>query len=241
MVNIPLEEIALNKLNNGQSGYFHLQILDKIRTWINKGYLKEGEELPSERELAAMFGVSRQPVNQAIKTLEYLGIVKSFRGQGVVVKKFDIQQLMCYTDFIKLDPERGLADLHEAREVIEIQAAKLAALRRLPEDLERIQAAMQAMEEGLAKKNFTPSDSVKFHDEVILASHNGIFKDINFLLSRIFGLTRSESLKNDAQRKRAIQQHRLIYQAIFEQDAGAAGEHMHTHLNEVWHSISHVE
>lgn len=238
MVNIPQDEMALNRLNDGQSNTFYIQILDKIRTWISKGYLKEGEELPSERELASMFGVSRQPVNQAIKTLEYLGVVQSYRGRGVVVKNFDIQQLMRYTDLIQLDTIHGLSDLHEAREAIEIQSAKLAALRRLPEDLERLEDSLTAMDKSIAKKKFVPGTSVQFHSAIILASHNVIFKDINLLLGRLLGATRPESLRDEEQQRLALEQHRKIYEAIRSQDEISASEHMRKHLSEVWHSIS---
>lgn len=238
MVNIPQDEIALNKLNDGRSNSFHIQILDKIRTWIRKGYLQEGEELPSERELASMFGVSRQPVNQAIKTLEYLGVVQSYRGRGVVIKNLDLQQLMRYTDFIQLDSRHGLSDLQEAREAIEIQSAKLAALRRLPEDLQRIEDTLTAMEKSIAKKKFVPETSVQFHSAVILASHNNIFKDINMLLSKLLGATRPGALRDEKQQRLALEQHHKIYEAIRNQDEEAASEHMHKHLCEVWHSVS---
>lgn len=238
MVNIPQEEMALNRLNDGQSSTFYIQILDKLRTWISRGYLQDGEELPSERELASMFGVSRQPVNQAIKTLEYLGVVQSYRGRGVVVKNIDIQQLMRYTDFIQLDSTHGLSDLHETRVAIEIQAAKLAALRRSPEDLGRLEASLMAMDKSIVKKKFVPDTSIQFHSAIILASHNFIFKDINILLGRLLGATRHGSLRDEVQQLMALEQHRNIFEAIRSQDEEAAGEHMRRHLSEFGHSSS---
>ncbi len=238
MVNIPPEETALNTLGGGQSASFYIQILDKIRDWIRRGVIREGEELPSERELAELFGVSRQPVNQAIKTLEYLGVVQSYRGRGVVVKNIDLEQVLRQTEFIQLDSKQGRSDLHETREALEVQAAKLAAVRRTPGDLERLEEALQAMRESIRRKNYAPATSVNFHTAIVMASHNMILRDLNLLLSRLLGETRSESLRNKAHQDLLLRQHQLIFEAIRDQDAEAAGARMEDHLNEVWHSLS---
>ncbi len=81
---IPPEEQELNKLMDKSSEVLYAQIVERIRVWIIKGYLKEGDTLPSERELAQMFDVSRMPVSQALKILEFLGVVQHIRGKAFV-------------------------------------------------------------------------------------------------------------------------------------------------------------
>ena len=56
---------SLNKINEGNSLYH--QVVENIRTLVLEGKLKPGEKLPSERELAEMYGVSRVPVREAIE------------------------------------------------------------------------------------------------------------------------------------------------------------------------------
>lgn len=238
MVDIPPEEAVLNTLGGGQSASFYFQIMDKIRGWIRRGLIREGEELPSERELAELFGVSRQPVGQALKTLEYLGVVRSYRGRGMVVKNIDLEQVLRHTEFIQLDSEQGRSDLHETREALEVQAAKLAAARRTPEDLERLAAALKAMEDSIRHKKYVPETSVQFHTAIVLASHNLILRDLDLLLGRLLGETRPESLRNETQRALSLRQHQLIFEAIRDQDQDAAGARMLEHLGEVWHSLS---
>ena len=75
------------------------QIVGHIRNWIRSGRFREGDALPSERELAATFNVSRVPVREALKILEFLGVVHYVRGRGVRVKKMRISDLLGNLEF----------------------------------------------------------------------------------------------------------------------------------------------
>ncbi|HWR31396.1 MAG TPA: winged helix-turn-helix domain-containing protein, partial [Negativicutes bacterium] len=75
----------INRDGNNETDALYMQIVERIRQWILKGQLKDGDLLPSERDLAQMFDVSRVPVREALKVLEFLGAVKHVRGKGVYV------------------------------------------------------------------------------------------------------------------------------------------------------------
>ena len=108
---LPAEEKELNKLADKNSEALYIQIIGRIRMWIIKGHLKEGDALPSERVLAEMFDVSRMPVSQALRILEFLGVVQHIRGKGVCVKKIDIHHILNNIGFLMLDPQRGLHEM----------------------------------------------------------------------------------------------------------------------------------
>ena len=57
-------------------------VADRLKTFILEGDLKPGDRLPTEAELATRFGVSRPSLREAIKSLEFLGIVEARRGRG---------------------------------------------------------------------------------------------------------------------------------------------------------------
>jgi len=161
---IPPEEQELNKLMDKSSEMLYTQIVERIRMWIIKGYLKEGDTLPSERDLAQMFDVSRMPVSQALKILEFLGVVQHVRGKGVCVKKIDMHQLLNNIGFLMLDPQRGLPDLFEARRAIEVHAAKLASQRRTKADLDAMEDALlgDGTQYCYAKKRGQSFDAISF-------------------------------------------------------------------------------
>ena len=68
------------------SRYYEI-IIDDIKSMILRGELKQGDRVPSERELAEKFNVSRVPIREALKILEYMGIIDSTQGDGTYVAK----------------------------------------------------------------------------------------------------------------------------------------------------------
>ena len=127
MITIPEDCRKLNKGSDENSNVLYIQVLEKIRLWILKGYIKEGEYLPSEREIAALFDVSRMPVTQALKILEFLGVVRFIRGKGFCVKSINLHNIIKCIGFMVMSEENDITDIQEAREGIEVQAASLAA------------------------------------------------------------------------------------------------------------------
>ncbi|TWH51801.1 DNA-binding FadR family transcriptional regulator [Sporomusa sp. KB1] len=232
MFRFPQEEQEL-KLSDKNSEVLYSQIVERIRMWIMKGYIKEGEVLPSERELAQFFNVSRMPVSQAIKILEFLGVVKYIRGKGVCVQQIDIKHLLNNIGFLVLDPQSGLKDLLEAREAIEIQAVRLAAQRRTKEDLDVMEDALLEMERNITMKKEVSNASIRFHSAIILASGNDVIVKINEFLMALLLFSRQKSLREITQQDIALRQHKRIFQAIKNQDVNEAVCMMLEHLREL--------
>ncbi|WP_371377472.1 FadR/GntR family transcriptional regulator [Sporomusa aerivorans] len=232
MLSIPQEEQELNKLT-GNSEMLYAQIVERIRMWIMKGYIKEGEALPSERELAQLFNVSRMPVSQAIKILEFLGVVKYIRGKGVCVQQIDIKHLLNNIGFLVLNPQSGLKDLLEAREAIELQAVRLAAQRRTKNDLDMMEDALLEMERNITMKKDVSNASIRFHTAIIVAAGNDVIVKVNEFLMALLLFSRQKSLREIAQQDIALCSHKRIYQAIKEQNADEAVREMLEHLREL--------
>ena len=77
-----MEEKKVSKTGNK---YYEV-ILDWFRQQILSGQMKEGDTIPSERELAAQFGVSRVPVREALRILEYIGIISN-GADGMIIQR----------------------------------------------------------------------------------------------------------------------------------------------------------
>lgn len=235
---IPPEEQELNKLMDKSSEMLYTQIVERIRVWIIKGYLKEGDTLPSERDLAQMFDVSRMPVSQALKILEFLGVVQHVRGKGVCVKKIDMHQLLNNIGFLMLDPQRGLPDLFEARRAIEVHAAKLASQRRTKADLDAMEDALLEMERNIVMQKSVDKASMRFHSALIAAADNDVLVKVNDFLAELLMFSRQKSLKDASRQDVAVTYHKRIFQAILEQNETQAGSAMDEHLREMLASIN---
>ena len=220
----------INRDGNNETDALYMQIVERIRQWILKGQLKDGDLLPSERDLAQMFDVSRVPVREALKVLEFLGAVKHVRGKGVYVKKIGISHVLSNIDFLMADPNHLLTDLYEALQGLECQAALLAAERRTESELLIIESEIVEMEKVMVLGGDVGEASVKFHSAIIAASHNAMLVRINEMLVDLLRFSRSRSLQKPSRYVEVLRDHRFILEKIRQRDGIGAAQALHDHL-----------
>ncbi len=71
----------------------------RLKTYIQSEKLVSGDRLPTETELAEMFGVSRLSLREATKALEFLGIIESRTGVGLTVGRIDLERVTDHLGF----------------------------------------------------------------------------------------------------------------------------------------------
>lgn len=221
----------LDKTDDGASSALYKQIVRHIRNWIREGKIKEGETLPSERELTRIFDVSRVPVREALKTLEYIGIVEQVRGKGVFVKRVSMDHVLDKVDFVMDEPIHAVIELFEVREGFEIQAVKLAAQRRTEEDLDDMEMILLETKRNIRMEKGIEALSVKFHSALIRATHNEIFIKIYAFLSNYLNYSRQHSQKDTVRRKEVLAYHTKIWEQIRDRDVDGAVSAMAGHLD----------
>lgn len=222
---------TLDKTTGGNSLYH--QVIENIRKLVMESKLKAGEKLPSERDLAEMYGVSRVPVREALKTLEFLGIVQSVRGDGVYIQKIQAHDLLDNVAFAVQENESDLLqELFEARVAIEVKAAQLAATRRTEENLEEMLEAVLDMERDLLLNRDAAISSYQFHLAIIKASQNRVLYRIHDNLSEMLKLSRRKSLSIKGHSVVALDFHKQLLNEIRNQNAENAGTLMMKHLQE---------
>jgi GntR family transcriptional repressor for pyruvate dehydrogenase complex len=220
----------LDRLTDKASDSLYMQIVDRIRQWLREGKLKEGDLLPSERDLAQMFDVSRVPVREALKVLEFLGAVQHVRGRGVFLKNIKMDDVLNQIDFMIVDPTHALADLFEAREAIECQATYLAAQRRTTEDILALDGIMIEMEKHIALGNLITESSMKFHTAVVAASHNMVLIKVNEFLADLLRYSRQRSLSYFGRHQTVVKHHAEVLARIKAEDPAGAATAMREHL-----------
>src|SRR5580693_8419617 len=103
-----------------QTSHLYEQIVQQIQQSILQGTLKPGDQLPSERELAVKFGVSRTAVREAVKTLHEKGLVEPFSGRGTFITNGTSQAVTQSINLMmKIDQADGTASLAEVRQILE--------------------------------------------------------------------------------------------------------------------------
>jgi GntR family transcriptional repressor for pyruvate dehydrogenase complex len=216
-------------------------VREKLVELIRDGHLKEGEKLPTEPQLAAMFGVGRSSVREAVQSLIGLGLVEMRPGLGAYLRRLSINDVVQMVDgAVQLEYGSAL-QLHEVRAMIEITAARLASVRRTAGDLTRMQDAI--LHYRIADHSDNVSSLVdadlEFHRAIVEATHNDLLVT---LLDSISGLLRehrrqfgsAHELRN---RPSVIEDHERILATIARHAPDDARRAMQSHMRTVWQQI----
>jgi GntR family transcriptional repressor for pyruvate dehydrogenase complex len=140
--------------------------------------LQPGDELPSEMQLAELFGVSRPVVREALRHLSALHIVAVANGKRAVVQPLSPGLLGTYFSWAVNVRPSSLIELHELRKGIEGQSAWLAAQRHHQEEAETLQALVSRMSACLEDiNNYTELD-MRLHLAIAAATHNELLRNV---------------------------------------------------------------
>ena len=113
-------------------------IIRQIRNLISSGQLNPGDRLPSERQLCDKFGVGRSHVRDALRKLEFYGILKTLPQSGTVVAGLGTTALEGLINDVLEMNEHDFHSFVETRVLLEMHSAQLAAERATPEDILKI-------------------------------------------------------------------------------------------------------
>lgn len=215
------------------SNKYYEIILDWFKQQLMSGELKEGDSIPSERELAARFGVSRVPVREALRILEYIGIVSS-EADGLKIQKVDVQLLNPKANFASEITIETLEKLFEVRIFLESAAAYYAALRRTDEDIalmrESIRCMAETLESGGENNEKLIQASHDFHFCVIAAAKNFVLDNIYRNLYDLLEVSKQYTLNPSRASETSLMEHEAILYKIESGNAEEASKYMKYHL-----------
>jgi GntR family transcriptional repressor for pyruvate dehydrogenase complex len=206
------------------------EIVDQIQQQILSGALKPGDQIPAERDLADRFGVSRTAVREAIKSLTEKGLIEVYVGRGTFVTNLSPDRVVESLTLLLRNEHDNIPRLQEAREVLEVPMARLAALRRTDENIARLRAIAAEMEEEQSISPRLIDADTDFHVEVARATGNPV---LVLMSQTIVALLRSERLDGNSvgdSLSAAFAGHRDIVDAIADGDGNRAAQAMADHL-----------
>lgn len=205
-----------------------------LQSWVRAGRLHPGDQLPTEKQLADQFGVSRAVVREAIARLKAEGYVETRQGRGAFVAPLAGRANFRINDPGAQAPDASLREIFELRCVMESGVAELAALRRQPADLAALGEALASMDEALRRGAQAADDDDAFHGAIAAATHNPLFERfMEFMGAQMEGSrvpTWSPEGHVTGRAAAAQEGHKAIFAAIRDGDAEAArraaGEHL---------------
>lgn len=216
-----------------QPARLYEQVVEQIEQQILRGNLRHGDRLPTERELAEQFHVSRTVVREAVKALREKGLVQGYQGRGTFVTNSTARAVRHSLGLMmQISATKSANDLAQVREILEPEIAALAAKRATKQDLAAIQHAVAIMDTTLDDADAFVEADLQFHLTLAQATQNPL---ISTLINPIVDLLREERKRTfkHGGAARGQAHHKKIADAIMRRDAEAARAAMRAHLKQV--------
>ena len=210
-----------------------VDICRKMVTHLIRGHWREGEKIPAERELCLKLGVGRASLREALKALEIMGMIETRLGDGTYVcrrSEFFSKPLLWV---IASGSDAQAQELIEARMLIEVELAGLAAERATAASVERLSEELARMERMKDNpKEFVQAD-VNFHLLIGLSASNSILMNALHLIRNLLQEWIVTAVATEGVPEKACAQHKRLLLAIKSHDSGAARKAMQRHLQDM--------
>jgi GntR family transcriptional repressor for pyruvate dehydrogenase complex len=227
------------------------QVVAQLLGAVAGGEHPPGSRLPPEAELASRANVSRLTLREAVKVLRDKGVLRVEQGRGTFVNPparwspLD-PELLASRTALEGGGAGALADqLTEARTVVEVGVAGLAALRRTDDDLAALRgivAEMQACHERGDVPSFSAADTT-FHEAVLVAAANPILSALYEPIRTLVHQLRVTTACDPGVREQALSAHRAILDAVSAGDQEAAAQATDAHVHDTHRVVAegHVD
>src|SRR4051794_9541612 len=211
-------------------------VAQRIVRDIEREGLVQGDRLPPERVMMEKYDTGRGTLRETLRLLELQGVLsfKTGPGGGPVVEKPNADNLATtLTLLLQADGARYRV-IAEARAAFEPVMAELAAQRITDDRLAELEQAIVDMENGIDDIEVYLETNRRFHHVIAWASGNALFGHLVEAMVGALDLSgASQGIEYPLRRRHAVlKTHREIFEAIRDNQAGAAGSRMRSHIDE---------
>lgn len=210
------------------------RVAGQIEQLILDGHLKPGDRLPSERQLADQFGVSRTVVREAVRSLAAKNLLHVQAGSGTIVSTPSAESVaQTMSLFLRVGQlELDYDKVHEVRRALEIAIAGAAAERRTPADIAAMEEILQQARRIRGNRDEFAANDVAFHAALAQATHNELYILLLDSVADIMLQVRQMAFDVPDMPTRALAHHADILTEVKAGDADAARDAMRGHLIE---------
>ncbi len=218
------------------------QIADELHRLIVSGEFSEGESLGHEPELVERFGVSRPSLREALRILEAKGLISVVRGRGggVVVHEPDHRMTARTAALVLQARNVSLADVHEARSLLEPTAVRVvASLRSRRSAVSELQRLIDDQIRVITDPDAFGPANARFHERLVTLAGNQTLSIVAEMLNEIVARAVTAVAKTGstgssiATRRRGIRSQQRLVSLIEAGKASDAEAHWRTHMTVV--------
>lgn len=152
-------------------------VVGRILSFIDERRYQPNERLPSERDFADRFNVSRGAVREALAALESMRVIERRPNSGIYLRNSDESSI----EALVLRASSGLpfqpdetADVFEVRSILELQAVSVSCQRRRDKDIDRLKEILYNTRIAVDNKKTIESEDEAFHLGIVAATQNAI-------------------------------------------------------------------
>ena len=211
-----------------------MSVVNQIQKSIANGNLNPGDKLPPERELAEQFKISRPVIREGISALSFLGVIQRKQGKGNYISD-NLNRTIINNSFkyALISKEKEVEDLLEARKTIECGLISLAALRKTPFHLKKLEQKFQELKD-CEKTNFKRVQlDFEFHLLIGEAAKSKTLQDLQIAIGdKVMEIMKVGVFLPEAQIKTEAE-HIMMYKAIEDSDAARARKIMERHIEQL--------
>ncbi len=207
-------------------------VFEKLEDSIISGDIKPGEKVPTERDLAKIFNVSRNTVRTALKLLEFTELIEIKHGVGIIVSE-EInkdEELIEEKELLKNSDQDPFELLLEVREILSPGVAALAAKKADAEDIENMRNALAKMEDSIKNNKYMKTDAFYFYNSLYLATKNIFLYKPGKYFEKLLRDTKAMSNKVEERAPEVLEYLRAVFAAIEKHDEVAARNRMTEYL-----------
>ncbi len=162
----------------------YIQAFREIRSYIMENRLSPGDLLPTEQQLCAQLGVSRNVCREAIKSMELMGMVRACPGRGTEVQEFSLDFIFQNVLFFHMDgQEKPVREMFAIRRALELAFVREAFLSITKEDVAEMRACVGEMRSRWEQGDLFADADRRFHMALFRSLNNGM---LNSMLEAIW-------------------------------------------------------
>ena len=222
--------MKISLINENSNRKMQNAIICQIRDLINAKKLEQGDRLPSERMMSEKFDVKRNHIREAIRKLEFYGVLKSMSQSGTILAIGLIGFNGMVEEIIAIDAP-SFPELVETRITLELETVRLASQRRNDLDLQHIKNALNAFKAKIAVGDDYLEEDLLFHLAIAKASKNNTMVSLMLLIiPPILKTYERDTVCEGDQAVTEIKKHEDIFLAIEAKDADLATKMMQAHF-----------
>jgi len=211
------------------------KVAEEIIAMIQSGKFVEGQMLPTERDLAEMFGVGRSSIREALQALQSMGIIERRQGSGTYVSSRSEGSCFSIANILS---RFTMIELSEARTTVEEQTAYLAAMNATEENIRAMYEAnerLRSMVDSDDRSAIVACDQ-QVHRVIAEGANNSFLLEMLDMLWNVISEANIAVLTGDKVRQ-AVAFHDKIIKCISNSDPAGARQAMREHIRDVHNRI----